>query len=64
MHIIVSYAEGILKDMGKNNSTGKYDRIVQGVKSILGETLLPPGDKLKSAVTKEVERLLKKYNLD
>lgn len=49
--------------MGKNNSVGKYDRVVMGARSTLGESLLP-SDELKKVVKREVERLLKKYNLD
>lgn len=60
-HEVVVYAEQVLKEMGKNNSTGKYDKVVQGVRSLLGQSLLD-GDKLKNAVRQEVERLLKKYN--
>lgn len=59
--MVVRYAEDILREMGKNNSTGRYDRVVQGCRSTLGQSLLE-GDKLKDAVRKEVERLLKKYN--
>lgn len=59
--MVVRYAEDILREMGKNNSTGRYDRVVQGCRSLLGGSLLE-GDKLKDAVRKEVERLLKKYN--
>lgn len=60
-HEVVVYAEQVLKEMGKNNSTGKYDKVVQGVRSLLGQSLLD-GEKLKNAVRQEVERLLKKYN--
>lgn len=59
--MVVRYAEDILREMGKNNSTGRYDRVVQGCRSLLGESLLE-GDRLKDAVRKEVTRLLKKYN--
>ena len=62
-HEVVVYANQALKEMGKNNSVGKYDRVVMGVRSILGESLLP-SDELKKVVKREVERLLKKYNLD
>lgn len=62
-HEVIVYANQALKEMGKNNSVGKYDRVVMGVRSTLGESLLP-SDELKKAVKREVERLLKKYNLD
>ena len=62
-HEVVVYANQALKEMGKNNSVGKYDRVVMGVRSTLGESLLP-SDELKKVVKREVERLLKKYNLD
>ena len=62
-HEVVTYANQALSEMGKNNSVGKYDRVVMGARSILGESLLP-SDELKKAVKREVERLLKKYNLD
>lgn len=61
-HEVVTYANQALSEMGKNNSVGKYDRVVMGVRSTLGESLLPP-DELKKAVKREAERLLKKYNL-
>lgn len=62
-HEVVTYANQALSEMGKNNSIGKYDRVVMGVRSTLGESLLS-SDELKKAVKREVERLLKKYNLD
>lgn len=62
-HEVVTYAYVALNEMGKNNATGKYDRVVKGVKSILGESFLPSYE-LKQATKREVERLLKKYNLD
>ena len=62
-HEVIVYADQALREMGKNNSVGKYDRVVRGVRSLLGESLLPP-DELKKVVKREVERLLKKYNLD
>lgn len=61
-HEVVTYANQALSEMGKNNSVGKYDRVVMGVRSTLGESLLP-SDELKKTVRREVERLLKKYNL-
>lgn len=62
-HKVVSYAESYLNSIGKSNSTGRYDKIVQGVRSILRESLLDDV-KLKSAVEREVDRLLKKYSMN
>ena len=59
---VVVFAENYLRSLGKNNGVGKYDKIVQGVRSILGQSLLED-DKLEKAVQREVDRLLKKYNL-
>lgn len=59
---VVVFAENYLKSIGKNNGVGKYDKVVQGVRSILGQSLLED-DKLEKAVQREVDRLLKKYNL-
>ena len=59
---VVVYVENYLKSIGKNNSTGKYDRIVHGVKNLLSESLLED-DKLKNAAEKEAKRLLEKYGM-
>ena len=59
---VVVYVENYLKSIGKNNSTGKYDRIVHGVKNLLSESLLED-DKLKNAAEKEAKRLLEKYEM-
>ena len=56
-------ANQYLKEHGKNNSVGDYDKAVFGVVSLLKETLLE-GDKLKQAVYHEMDRLMKKYALD
>ena len=61
-HEVVSYTEKYLREIGKNNSVGKYDKIVQGVRSLLSQSLLS-GEDLYKAVKKETDRLLKKYNL-
>lgn len=61
-HKVVTYAENYLTSMGYNNSTGKYDKVVQGVRSILGQSLLED-TKLEYVVEREVDRLLKKYDL-
>lgn len=61
---IVKEAEKYLGEKKLNNSTGKYDKVVWGVRSLLEKTLLQPGtDKFNDAVHREVDRLLKKYNL-
>lgn len=59
---VVVYTERYLNELGKNNSVGKYDKIVQGVRSLLSQSLLS-GEDLYKAVKKETDRLLKKYNL-
>ena len=61
-HKVVVFVENYLRSIGKNNSTGKYDKIVQGVRSLLSESLLDDED-LKKAAEHEADRLLKKYNL-
>lgn len=62
-HQIVVYAENYLSKLGKNNSIGKYDRIIHGVKSLLENGFLE-GEELKHAVEREVDRLLKQHGLD
>lgn len=62
-HEVVVRTNEVLKEMGKNNSVGKYDRIVQACKSLFGEGFLT-GEDLKNAIRREVPRLLKKYNLE
>lgn len=61
--MIVIYAEEYLRELGKNNSVGKYDRVIQGARQLLKEGFLE-GDALKKATRREVDRLLKKYALD
>lgn len=61
-HKVVVFVENYLRSIGKNNSTGKYDRIVQGVRSLLSQSLLDD-EGLKKASEHEADRLLKKYNL-
>jgi len=61
---VVREAENYLRSKGLNNSVGKYDKAIFGVRSLLEKTLLQPGtDKFNDAVHREVDRLLKKYNL-
>ena len=61
-HKVVVFVENYLRSIGKNNSTGKYDKIVQGVRSLLSQSLLDD-DGLKKAAEHEADRLLKKYNM-
>ena len=61
---VVREAEKYISSKGLNNSTGKYDKAIFGVRNLLEKTLLQPGtDKFNDAVHREVDRLLKKYNL-
>ena len=61
---VVKEVQNYLSSKGYNNSVGKYDKVVYGVRSLLEKTLLQPGtDKFNDAVHKEADRLLKKYNL-
>ena len=60
-HEIVIKTENYLNSIGKNNSTGKYDRVVHGVKSLLSSGYLE-GAALEKAIKQEADRLLKKYN--
>ena len=61
-HKVVVFVENYLRSIGKNNSTGKYDKIVQGVRSLLSQSLLDD-EGLKKAAEHEADRLLNKYNL-
>lgn len=61
-HKVVVFVENYLRSIGKNNSTGKYDKIVRGVRSLLSQSLLDD-EGLKKAAEHEADRLLKKYNL-
>ena len=61
-HKVVVFVENYLRSIGKNNSTGKYDKIVQGVRSLLSQSLLDD-EGLKKAAEHEADRLLKKYSL-
>lgn len=61
-HKVVVFVENYLRSIGKNNSTGRYDKIVQGVKSLLSQSLLDD-EGLKKAAEHEADKLLKKYNL-
>ena len=61
-HKVVVFVENYLRSIGKNKSTGKYDKIVHGVRSLLSQSLLDD-EGLKKAAEHEADRLLKKYNL-
>lgn len=62
---VVVATENYLRSKGYNNSTGKYDRVIMGVKSLLGETLLTYGSpEFERAIQQETERMLKKYVKD
>lgn len=61
-HKVVVFVGNYLRSIGKNNSTGKYDKIVRGVRSLLSQSLLDD-EGLKKAAEHEADRLLKKYNL-
>lgn len=60
-HEIIVKTENYLRSLGKNNSTGRYDRVVRGVKSLLEQGFLE-GPELERAIKQEADRLLKKYN--
>ena len=60
-HEIIVRTENYLRSIGKNNGTGKYDRVVRGVKSLLEQGFLE-GPELERAIKQEADRLLKKYN--
>lgn len=62
-HEIIVKTENYLKSIGKNNSVGKYDKVVRGVKSLLEQGFLE-GPELEKAIKQEADRLLKKYSLD
>lgn len=62
---VVVATENYLRSKGYNNSTGKYDRVIMGVKSLLDETLLAYGSpEFERAIQQETERMLKKYVKD
>lgn len=62
-HEIVSFTENTLREMGYNNSIGKYDRVVFGMRNLFGESLAQMDDEFKAFLRKQIERLLVKYNL-
>lgn len=62
-HEIVVKTQNYLRSIGKSNSVGKFDRVVQGVKNLLYQGFLE-GPELERAIKQEADRLIKKYNLD
>lgn len=59
-HKVVIFTKQVLNEMGKNNSIGKYDRVVQAMRSLYSESLLPDNE-LKELIRKKVPEYIKKY---
>ena len=59
-HKVVVFTKQVLNEMGKNNSMGKYDRVVQAMRSLYSESLLPDNE-LKELNRKKVPEYIKKY---
>lgn len=59
-HKVVIFTKQVLNEMGKNNSMGKYDRVVQAMRSLYSESLLPDNE-LKELIRKKVPEYIKKY---
>nr|DAF50599.1 MAG TPA: prohead serine protease [Phage sp. ctqZP6] len=59
-HKVVVFTKQVLNEMGKNNSMGKYDRVVQAMRSLYSESLLPDNE-LKELIRKKVPEYIKKY---
>lgn len=59
-HKVVIFTKQVLSEMGKNNSIGKYDRVIQAMRSLYSESLLPD-NKLKELIRKKVPEYIKKY---
>lgn len=59
-HKVVIFTKQVLNEMGKNNSIGKYDRVVQAMRSLYSESLLSD-DELKELIRKKVPEYIKKY---
>lgn len=59
-HKVVIFTNQVLNELGKNNSIGKYDRVVQAMRSLYSESLLPD-DELKTLIRKKVPEYIKKY---
>lgn len=59
-HKVVVFTNQVLNELGKNNSIGKYDRVVQAMRSLYSESLLPDNE-LKILIRKKVPEYIKKY---
>ena len=59
-HKVVVFTKQVLNEMGKNNSIGKYDRVIQAMRSLYSESLLPDNE-LKELIRKKVPEYIKKY---
>lgn len=59
-HKVVVFTKQVLNELGKNNSIGKYDRVIQAMRSLYSESLLPD-DELKMLIHKKVPEYIKKY---
>lgn len=59
-HKVVVFTNQVLNELGKNNSISKYDKVVQAMRSLYSESLLPD-DKLKELIHKKVPEYIKKY---
>lgn len=59
-HKVVVFTNQVLNELGKNNSIGKYDRVVQAMRSLYSESLLPDNE-LKILICKKVPEYIKKY---
>lgn len=59
-HKVVVFTNQVLNELGKNNSIGKYDRVVQAMRSLYSESLLPDNE-LKELIRKKVPEYIKKY---
>ena len=62
---VVREAENALRELGYNNSVGKYDAVIRAVKSIYGQTLLSSDEpRFKKMIKTEVLKQLKRRGLD
>lgn len=59
-HEVVVYTNQLLSEMGLNNSIGKYDKVVQAMRSLYSESL-KSGEELKEVIRRDMPRILKKY---
>lgn len=61
-HKVVVFTQNILSEMGKNNSIGKYDKVISAMRQLYGQSLLPDNE-LKEAIRRKLPRILTKYGL-